>query len=151
MAPLETLTFLVGRWRAEATDQFGEQGVIETTMECSRDLGEGSLILRGESRNAGRLVNSSVQWIIYDTAAGKFIRKSLYSYGFINNEEGTWDGDTLLFDVVKIDNEPASFRSLRWRSFIRRYSDDEVGFGLLVAKPGEEFKPYGETRARRVG
>ncbi len=150
MSPLESLGFLEGRWHAEAADQFGEQGVIESNFECSRDLGDGSLIIRGESRNAGRPVNSSIQFIVYDAARGKFIRKALYSYGFINNEEGAWDGDTLLFDVVTIDNEPASFRGVRWRSFIRRYGDDEIGLGLLAAKPGEDFVPYGETRARRA-
>lgn len=150
MSPLDSLAFLVGRWRAETTDQFGEEGTIESTFEGSRDLGDRSFIIRGESHNAGRLVNSSIQLIIYDAGADKFVRKSLFSYGFINNEEGNWEGDTLLFDVVKIDNEPSSFRGVRWRSFIRKYGDDEIGLGLYAAKPGEEFKPYGETRARRI-
>jgi hypothetical protein len=37
-----------------------------------------------------------------------------------------------------------SFQGTRWRSFIRKLSEDKVAVGLEVAKEEEEFKSYGE-------
>jgi hypothetical protein len=37
-----------------------------------------------------------------------------------------------------------------WKSFIRRYSDNEIGHGLYAAKKGDDYKLYGESRASRV-
>ncbi|HEY7589344.1 MAG TPA: hypothetical protein VIB49_11460 [Thermoplasmata archaeon] len=50
----------------------------------------------------------------------------------------------------EIDGEPDSFKDVRWKSFIRKYSEDEIGEGLEVSKKGEPFRLYGESRARKV-
>ncbi|MGD1054759.1 MAG: hypothetical protein ABR867_01590 [Nitrososphaerales archaeon] len=55
----------------------------------------------------------------------------------------------LMFEI-RFDNPPPGFAGTRWRSFIRRYSDSEIGHGLYTAKEGEQFQPYGETRQSRV-
>jgi hypothetical protein len=49
----------------------------------------------------------------------------------------------------EIDGEPDSFKDVRWKSFIRKYSEDEIGEGLEVSKKGEPFRLYGESRARK--
>jgi hypothetical protein len=56
----------------------------------------------------------------------------------------------LVFDIVSIDGQPDSFKDVRWKSFIRKYSEDEIGEGLEVSKKGEPFRLYGESRARKV-
>ncbi len=56
----------------------------------------------------------------------------------------------MVFDIVSIDGEPDFFKGLRWRSFIHKYSNSEIGSGLELAKKEEPFRLYGETRARRL-
>jgi hypothetical protein len=38
---------------------------------------------------------------------------------------------------------------MRWRSYIRRISEDEIVTGLEAAKGDGPFEPYGESRLRR--
>jgi hypothetical protein len=48
------------------------------------------------------------------------------------------------FDIT-MDPLPKQLEGMRWRSFIRKISDDKVAMGLEVAKNGKEFKSYGES------
>jgi hypothetical protein len=56
----------------------------------------------------------------------KYVYKRMWSMGFIENGVGSWeeDGRTLMFDIM-FDNEPQFFAGTPWRSFIRRYGEDE--------------------------
>ena len=148
--PLKQLGFLLGEWRGKSEDQFGEKGVIESRYVFTQDPSEHFIAERAESWKEGKLVNKSVVYLMFDRNIGKYVRKSFFSYGWVNNEVGEWKGDRLLLDVVSIDGEPSFFKGVKWRSFIHRYSGNEIGSGLEVAKGGEPFRPYGETRARRV-
>ncbi len=56
----------------------------------------------------------------------------------------------MTFDVVSTDGEPDFFKGTRWRSYLHKYSSEEIGTGLEVAKVGESFRLYGEQRARKV-
>jgi len=149
LSELEKLDFLLGSWKGRSVDQFGEKGTLESTLECTREPSEHFLQLRGENRKDGALVNRAIQFITYDTKAKKFIGKRIWSYGFIENGEGTWQGDTLMLQI-RFDNAPPEFEGTLWRSFIRRYGDKEIGHGLYTAKEGGEYRLYGETRQNRV-
>jgi len=148
--PLKQLAFLLGEWRGNSQDQFGEKGVIESRYVFSPDPSEHFIAERAESWKEGKLVNRSVAYLMFDGNTGKYVRKSFFSYGWINNEVGEWRDDKLLFDIVSIDSEPSFFKGVRWRSFIRKYAEAEIGSGLEVAKEEQPFRLYGETRARRV-
>lgn len=150
MSGLERLDFLVGRWKGASKDQFGEKGIIESSLECTRELDGRFLQLRGESTKDGTVINRAVTFITFDSRAGKYISKRMWSYGFIENGEGRWEDDETLMFEIRFDNEPPPFAGTRWRSFIRRYSDNEIGHGLYNAKEGEQFQLYGETRQSRV-
>ena len=150
MSELDKLSFLLGRWKGRSVDQFGEKGVLESTSDVTRELGDHFIQIKGETRKDNTVLNSAVYFITYDQKIKKYIYKRLWSYGFIENGEGLWeDPNTLVFQIVKFDNEPQWFEGMLWRSFIRRYSDSEIGFGLYAAKKGEEYKLYGESRAFR--
>ncbi len=146
---LQKLRFLLGEWKGRAEDQFGEKGVIESRFTFSLEPSDRFIMGQGESRKEGQLVNRAASFLMWDQNIGKYVRKSVFSYGWINNEVGEWKDDGLVFDIVSIDGEPEFFKGVRWRSFIRKYSESEIGFGLEVAKKGEQFRLYGETRARR--
>jgi hypothetical protein len=38
-----------------------------------------------------------------------------------------------------------SFQGTRWRSYLKKISENKIAVGLEVAKENEEFKSYGET------
>ena len=148
--PLAQLRFLLGNWKGRAENQFGETGIIESIFSFTQDPNEKFISGRTESWKEGKLVNSSRSFLIWDPNMAKYVRKSVFSYGWANNEMGEWKDDRLLFYIVSIDAEPSFFKGVKWRSFIHRYSENEIGSGLEVAKGGEQFHLYGETRARRV-
>lgn len=148
--PLKRLEYLIGHWKSRAEDQFGEKGVIEGTFECSHNPSGNCIAMTGESRSEGKLVNSAATYLIWDQNIRKYVRKSIYSYGWILNEVGVLNGDRLVLDVISIDGEPDYFKGTKWRSFIQKYSENEFGTGLEVAKADGPFKPYGESRARRI-
>lgn len=95
---LQKLRFLLGEWKGRSQDQFGENGVIESTFIFSQDPNEHFIYGRTESWKEGKLVNSSRRFLIWDPSIAKYVRKSVFSYGWINNEVGEWRDDKLLFD-----------------------------------------------------
>jgi hypothetical protein len=150
MRELDRLEFLLGSWKGRAENQFGEKGILEETLNCTHEPSEHFLQLKGENRKNGKLLNKAVMFITYDSGIGKYVCKRIWSMGFVENGVGGWkDPDTLQFQI-KFDSEPAFFRGTLWRSFIRRYSDDEISTGLYTAKKGQRYKLYGEAKFHRV-
>ena len=150
MSGLDRLDFLVGKWRGTSTDQFGEKGVIVSTMECKKDLDGRFLQLRGESTKDGAVLNRAVTYITFASKTQTYISKRMWSYGFVENGEGKWEDDSTLMFQIKFDNPPPDFSGTLWKSFIRKYGDDEIGHGLYTAREGEKYRLYGETRQSRV-
>ncbi|HEV2120814.1 MAG TPA: hypothetical protein VGS11_12030 [Candidatus Bathyarchaeia archaeon] len=147
---LKRLEFLIGKWKGRAEGQFGEKGIIDSIFECSHEPSEMFIATIGESRSNGKPVNKGASYLTWDANINKYVRKSMFSYGWINNEVGDFHNDRLTFDVVSMDGEPDYFKGLKWRSFIHRYSENEIGTGLEVSKQGGLFRLYGESKARRV-
>ena len=150
-SPFDRWTSLVGTWRGTTPgDQFGEKGEVTDAAVFSLEPGERFLLTRGEATCEGRVLNRSLAVMLYDKAAGRFRRETFFSYGFVNHEtECARTDDEIRFDVV-VEPQPKEFEGMRWRSFLRRFSDDEIAKGLEVAKAGEDFRPYGEVRLRRT-
>jgi hypothetical protein len=143
-SPLDGWRFLVGTWKSSAKGQFGEEGVVEGVAVISYEPSEAFIMAKGENWCEGRLLNKSVSLLFYDNTEKKLKRKTFFSYGFVNNEaEYARSKDEIRFDIA-MEPLPKQFEGMRWRSFIRKISDDKVAMGLEVAKSGEEFKNYGE-------
>lgn len=150
MPELDNLGFLLGHWKGRSVDQFGEKGVLESSLECKHEPSEHFLQLIGESRKEGKLVNRSIEFITYDSKTRKYVSKRMWSMGFIENGVGDWDDkDTLMF-LITFDKMPQFFEGTLWKSFIRRYNENEIGHGLYTARKSENFSLYGETREVRV-
>lgn len=151
MPELDSLQFLIGRWRGSSVDQFGEKGVLETFAECTHEPSEKFVQLRGENRKDGKILNRGIQFITYDPKSKKYISKRIWSMGFIENGEGVWEDDNTLVFQIKFDNAPEFFLGTSWKSFIRRYEEDQIGTGLYTkGKEESEYKLYGETRLSRI-
>lgn len=144
-SPLDDWRFLVGEWKGSAKDQFGEKGVIEGTVVFSMEPSEKFIMGRHEARHEGRILNRSISLLFYDKSQQRFLRKSFFSYGFVNNEvENVRSNNEIRFDV-QVEPLPKEFEGIRWRSYIRKISEKKVAMGLEMARKGEDFKRYGET------
>jgi len=151
MSELDRLGFLVGRWHGKSVDQFGEKGELESNSECTRVLDGRFLRWDGTTTKDGKTLNQAIQFFAHDSSKEKYVFKRFWSYGFIENGEGGWDDErTLLFDITTVENRPKWFEGMQWRSFIRKYSDSEIGHGLYASKNGGPFELYGESRVFRV-
>ncbi len=87
--------------------------------------------------------------ILYDPNIRKFVRKTIYSYGFVMNEVGEERDDRFVFDCTSIDAEPDYWKGLKIRNILQKHSDAEFSTGLETAKKGEEFRVYGQNRFRK--
>ncbi len=142
--PLAAWHFLIGKWKGGSSDQFGGEGDIVTTATFSMELGK---YIRGnfDSYRDGKLENASISMMWYDLRNKRFLRKTFFTYGFVNNEiEYERSENELRFEVVS-EPVPQAFDGLRWRSYIKKVSDTEIHAGLESAKEGEDFTSYGET------
>jgi hypothetical protein len=144
-SPLSDWRFLIGTWKSSAEGQFGEKGVVEGVTVISYEPSEAFITAKGENWCEGRLLNKSISVLFCDSSEKKFRRKTFFSYGFVNNEvECARTKDEIRFDIV-MEPLPKQFEEMKWRSFIRKISDNKVAMGLEVAKKADEFKNYGET------
>jgi hypothetical protein len=150
LSELDKLSFLLGRWKGKTVDQFGEKGVLESTSEVTRELGDHFLHWKGETRKDGVLLNQAEDYITFDSKLKKYIRKKFWSYGFIENGEGEWEDENTLMFQITFNNAPMGFEGTLWKAYIRRYGNNEIGTGLLTAKKGEDYKLYGESKAHRL-
>jgi hypothetical protein len=143
---LDKWRFLVGTWKGKAEgDQFGQKGAVEGTAVISCEPSAMFIMATGENWCGGQLLNKSVSILFYDDVERKFKRKTFLSYGFVNNEvECARIKNEIKFDI-SMEPLPKQFERTRWRSFIRKISDDKIAMGMEVEKEGGEFKPYGET------
>ena len=144
------LAFIVGEWdgKGEGFDT-GKESDITNRMTLAYDPSPGVITGRFEARRSGKLENQGMMIFLYDPVINKFIRKTVYSYGFLMNEVGELKDDRFVFDCVGIDAEPDYWKGLRIRTYIEKHSDDDFSTGLETASKGEEFKLYGQNRFHR--
>jgi len=146
-SPLDKWRFLIGSWRGTAENEFGEEGVVDSIHVFSEKLGGEYITGKHEAWNAGKLVHKAASFLYYDPMQGKFRRKEIYSYGFVYNEVeyARTDGE-IRFEVVS-EPSPKQFAGTRWRSYIRKISDDKIAMGMECAKDEGKFESFGETIA----
>ena len=119
--------------------------MIEGVAVCTFEPSEAFIMVKGENRLEGRLLNKSISILFYDKTAQKFKRKTFFSYGFVNNEvEYSRSRNEIKFDVT-MEPLPKDFEGTRWRSFMTKISEDKIATGLEIARGTGEFKKYGES------
>lgn len=146
---LDKWRFLIGDWKGKSEEQYDEEGMIETSAVFCLELGGICILGKLEAWNKGRIINSSISLLFFDQIAKIFRRKTMFSYGFVNNEVEYESSNTEIRFDVTIEPLPKQFEGTRWRSFIRKISDTEIAMGLEKAKEGEGFTLYGETLFRK--
>ncbi len=148
--PLSDWHFLIGEWRGQSKDQFGGDGIIETSDVFTLEMNGIYIMGRHEAVKEGKIENQSISMMYYDKRNKKMLRKTFFSYGFTNNEvEFERTKDVIRFEVV-LEPSPQSFDGMRWRSYIKKISKTEIRDGLEVAKSGEDFTSYGESVSKKI-
>lgn len=144
--PLDDWRFLVGTWKGKTkSGQFGVKGTIDGTATFTCEPSSLFITATGENRSEGELVNKSISILFYDTAEGKFRRKTFFSYGFVNNEvEHTRTGNEIKFDIT-MEPTPKQYEGVRQRSYVRKISETKIATGLEFARGKEDFKKFGES------
>ena len=150
-SPLDEWKFLIGTWKGKTEgSQFGVKGKIEGFVTFSCEPSALFIMGTGENRCEGKLLHKSVTILFYDNVEKKFRRKTIFSYGFIDNEvESERTENEIRFNVT---HEPLQkqYEGTRFRSFMRKISDRKVAMGLEIAKEGKEFKQFGESIIEKV-
>ena len=153
-SPLDDWRFLVGEWKAAAVGdgEFGEEGVVEGKHVFTEALGGKFIMGTHESWEGKRHVHDSIDLMYYDPGSDRMLRKSAFSYGFVNNEVEYYRDDKVIRFEVVIEPHPQSefFAGTRWRSFIEKVNEDEVRDGLEVARGDGDYKSFGVTVLKRV-
>lgn len=144
---MKSLSFLVGKWTGRGEGFDTEKGTeIVNTLEFAYDPSPSIMTGRFEAVRSGKPENNGIMILLYDSNLQKYVRKQVYSYGFLMNEVGVANGEGFLFDTVSIDAEPDYWKGLKIRSFLHKHSDNEISLGLQTAKQGGEFRTYGQNR-----
>ena len=148
--PLEDWNFLIGEWQGQSKDPESEEGIIETSDVYSLELNGVYIMGKHKAVKDGKVIHESISLMYYDRRNKKLRRKSAYSYGFVNNEvEFERTSDVVRFDVVQ-EPSPQAFDGMRWRSYIKKISEDEIREGLEVAKGEEYFTNYADNVSKKV-
>ena len=151
-SPLGDWRFLVGEWKAASSEEneFGEEGVIEGRHVFTEELTGNYIMCKHRSWQGERHVNSSISLMYYDPGADRFLRKSAFSYGFVNNEVEYYRDEKIIRFDIAIEPLPEMFKGTRWRSFIEKVSEDVVREGLEIAKGDGDYENFGITVLKRV-
>ncbi len=151
-SPLDAWRFLVGEWKAASAeeDEFGEEGIIEGRHVFTEELGGSYIMCKHESWQGERPVNSSISLMYYDPGSDRFLRKTAFSYGFVNNEVEYFRDENVIRFEIEMEPVTEFFVGSRWRSFIEKVSEDEVREGLEVARGDGDYENFGVTVLKRV-
>ena len=149
-SPLTDWHFLLGTWKGTAEGQYNVVGQITSTIEFTLELNGTCLMAKHEAWTGNQFVNSSIGLLFYDQLTNRFLRKVLFSYGWVNNDvEYTRSASEIRFETTS-EPLPPQFQGIRWRSYIKKLSDTEIALGLESAKDGGNFTVYGETVFQKI-
>jgi hypothetical protein len=152
MTGLDDWKFLEGTWKARSAEEntFGEEGYVEGEHVFKVDLGGKFVTGRERSYQGEREIHTALSVLFYDEEESLLRRKTFFSYGFVNNEvEIERDGSMVRFEIV-MEPVPEFFKGTKWRSYLRKVSDDTVLDGLESYKDGINYSLFGETILKRV-
>jgi hypothetical protein len=148
--PLEQLEFLIGKWGGTAEGFGSDSGSLTSTAAFKYEPGRKIISGYRESREGRRLQNRVLMLFLYDNGIGKFVRKDVYSYGFIVNQIGEQAGNRFNFESVGIDSEPDFYKGVGFRSFVEKVSANAINLGIENAKQGKAYTLYGQQKLKRL-
>lgn len=148
--PLQDWQFLIGEWKGGLKDQFNIIGELKVEATFSLRLDGQTIFSEFVTKKEDKIINQSISFMFYDILENTFRRKTLFSYGFVNNEVGyKVTTNEIRFNVTS-EPLPKQFEGLRWRSYLIKVSETKILMGLEQAKEGGEFQLYGESVLTKI-
>jgi hypothetical protein len=145
-ADLKNWAFLIGKWKGENLESSYNEGKVTMEGEYKYQPNDKFIHHTHEARNEDGRINNSIAVMYVDPYSNRFLRKEIYSYGFVNNEISYhFDEVSIKFDIV-IEPSPKQFEGLVWRSWLIKISDTEIEMGMENRKEGEEFILFNRSR-----
>jgi hypothetical protein len=148
--PWEPVRFLIGTWEGAAS---GKPGKGTTQREYRFALNQRFIEARNNAtfpaqpQNPKGEVHEDWGMLSFDRARKLFVLRQFHVEGFVNQytaEPGT--GGVLRFTSENIENIPPGWRA---RETITVTGPDTFTETFELARPGQEFEIYEETRFRR--
>jgi hypothetical protein len=143
---------LVGTWEGTGG---GKPGEGKEVMDCEFVLQDKFLRIRNRSRykpqekNPEGEVHEDWGFLSHDKIRDTFVLREFHVEGYVNEyilDHVSEDGKTLVFLTESLENVPEGWRG---RETFRYIGTDEFHNTFELARPGEDFEVYVETRLRR--
>ncbi|MHA2033020.1 MAG: hypothetical protein ACW99Q_26935, partial [Candidatus Kariarchaeaceae archaeon] len=134
-----------GDWGGVTIENVIDEGKI--ISKGTYDYFPSEKYIRGvhEANNEDGLVNRSVEYLYVDPYSEKFLKKSVFSYGFVNNEVSYhYDRNSIKFEMT-MEPHPKQFEGMIWRSFITKISDIKIELGLERSTDGKDFELFNKS------
>lgn len=147
---IKQLEFLLGRWSGIAEGPGTDDGKLTSTAAFTYEPGKSIISGYRENREGKKLENRIIMLFLHDKNLDKFVRKDVYSYGFVVNQIGEPNGRRFTFDSVGIDSEPEYYKGVKFRTFVEELSDRNITMGVETAKPGETYHLFVQQKLKRV-
>lgn len=149
---LDDWKFLEGTWKARSAEEhsFGEEGYVEGEHVFKVDLGSKFITGRERSYQGEREIHTALSVMFHDEEENLLRRKTFFSYGFVNNEVEIERNESLVRFEINMEPVPKSFKGTKWRSYLKKVSEDTVLDGLESSKDGKNYSLFGETILKRV-
>jgi hypothetical protein len=150
--PWQHVRVLLGSWEGESRGQPGtgrSERAFALTLQDRFVRVDNKSTYAPQEKNPKGEVHEDVGFLSFDKAAGKLVLRQFHVEGFVNHyvlDSVSDDGRTLVFTTVAIENIPAGWRG---RETWRIVGPDEFVETFALARPGQEFETYSETRFRR--
>ncbi|MHA2089273.1 MAG: hypothetical protein ACW98K_00315 [Candidatus Kariarchaeaceae archaeon] len=149
-ADLKNWAFLIGKWKGENLESSYDEGKVTMNGEYRYQPNEKFIHHIHEAQNEEGPINKSIAVMYVDPYSNCFLRKEIYSYGFVNNELSYYhDENSIKFDII-IEPRPKQFEGLIWRSWLTKISDTEIEMGMENQKEGQEYLLFNRSRWIKV-
>ncbi len=142
---LKDWEFLIGDWEGITIENVLDEGNIVSKGSYDYSPSESFIRSTHEANNEKGLVNRGVNYLYVDPYIKKFLRKSIFSYGFVNNEISYYyDENSIKFEMT-IEPSPKQFEGMTWRSFMTKISNSKIELGLETSKDGASFELFNKS------
>lgn len=143
---LNKWNFLIGTWKGVSDNQSQDEGNIITNAKFEFSPSDSFIHGIFESNNEEGLVNRGDYYLYVNPYDKNYLRKVIFSYGFVNNETSYYfDNSIIKFNTI-VEPSPKQFEGITWKSFMKKNSEVEIEFGLENSTDGTNFKLYAKTK-----
>ncbi|MHA2168933.1 MAG: hypothetical protein ACXAB7_03370 [Candidatus Kariarchaeaceae archaeon] len=149
-ADLTNWSFLIGKWKGENIESSYDEGNVTMTGEYQYKPNDKFIHHIHEAQNEDGPINNSIAVMYIDPYSNRFLRKEIYSYGFVNNEVSYHFGENSIKFDITIEPHPKQFEGLVWRSWLTKISDTEIEMAMENRKEDQPYQLFNRSRWQKI-